>query len=117
MKIPSYLLPSLREARAAGRPCGLLVLALAAWLRSLRGSDLAGAPLAVDDPRADALTTLARHGGDDPRPVLGARSVFGDLVEDRVLVQQLADTLQVLSDRGLEAAGRTCAASARSAAA
>jgi fructuronate reductase/mannitol 2-dehydrogenase len=108
VKMPSYLLPSLREALTQGRPHGLLLLALAAWLRALRGSDLSGAPLLVDDPRADLLTALARHGADDPRPLLGARSIFGDLVDDSHLVRRLADTLHVLSRDGLEAAARAC---------
>lgn len=48
----SYLLPSLVEARTQGRPHALLTMALAAWLRYLRGYDFDGRPLSVEDPRA-----------------------------------------------------------------
>ena len=41
-KISSFLLPSLHEAIAQGRPHTLLMLALAGWARYLRGYDLKG---------------------------------------------------------------------------
>jgi mannitol-1-phosphate/altronate dehydrogenase len=109
VKMPSYLLPSLREARAQGRQAPLLVLAVAGWLKYLRGADLAGQPLEVQDPKAQNLVALAQAGGDDPRRVLGARSVFGDLVEDGALVQELGWALRTLSRDGLGAALRDAA--------
>jgi mannitol-1-phosphate/altronate dehydrogenase len=108
VKMPSYLLPSLHEARATVRPSGLLVLALAGWLRYLRGTDLTGRPLAVVDPEGDALQALAKRGLDDPRPVLGVRSIFGDLVDDRPLVAELEEVLRTLSAEGLDAALQVC---------
>jgi fructuronate reductase/mannitol 2-dehydrogenase len=104
VKMPSYLLPSLREAREHGRPRAMLVLAVAAWLLYLRGADLAGQPIEVVDPRADELCGLARQGGDDPRVLLGLRSVFGSLRDDPQLVAEIGDALRVLSHYGLEAA-------------
>ena len=104
VKMPSYLLPSLREARQSGRPRAMLVLALAAWLQYLRGADLAGRPIEVVDPRADELSRSARQGDDDPRPLLGLRSVFGSLGDDAQLVAEIGDALRVLSSAGLQAA-------------
>jgi mannitol 2-dehydrogenase len=104
VKMPSYLLPSLQEASATGRPRALLVLALAGWLRYLRGVDLAGHPIEVSDPRADALQALVREGGDDPRPILRERSIFGDLGDDERLVDEVQTALRTLSHDGLEAA-------------
>lgn len=117
VKMPSYLLPSLREAREQGRPQPMLVLAVAAWLLYLRGADLAGRPIEVVDPRADALCGLAREGGDDPRVVLGLRSVFGSLGDDPQLVAELGDALRVLSRYGLEAAVEACGSTVETAAA
>jgi fructuronate reductase/mannitol 2-dehydrogenase len=77
-KIASYLLPSVQAARTAGRSYDLLALAVAGWVRFLRGYDAAGRPVPADDPRRD-LMELARRGGTDPRPVLLDRAVFGDL--------------------------------------
>ena len=42
-KVPAYLLPSLRQALDQDRPRGHLVLALACWMRFLRGEDHDGA--------------------------------------------------------------------------
>ncbi len=103
-KMPSYLLPSLHEARAQGRPHRLLVLALAAWMRYLRGTDLAGQPIEVEDPRADELCALAQEGGDDPRPLLQCRDIFGDLADDERFVATLSEALRTLSGSGFAAA-------------
>ena len=99
-KMPHHLLPSLQEALAAGRPHALLTLAVAAWFRYLLGTDVDGLPIAIDDPRADELTALARAGGTDPRPLLGVRSIFGDLGENPVFVAELADALDRLDRDG-----------------
>ncbi|MPQ98970.1 mannitol dehydrogenase family protein [Modestobacter sp. I12A-02628] len=107
-KMPSYLLPSLREAREQGRPHGLLVLAVAAWLRYLRGTDLQGRPLQVQDAHAERLGELARQGGDDPRPLLGERSVFGRLGDDEELVAEIGETLAALSRDGVAATVAAC---------
>jgi fructuronate reductase/mannitol 2-dehydrogenase len=101
--MPHHLLPSLREARAQGRPHRLLTLALAGWLQYLRGRDERGAPLVVDDPLAERLQALARAGGTDPRPVLGLRSVFGDLADDDAFVTELRETLERLASDGVRA--------------
>ncbi|WP_138757078.1 mannitol dehydrogenase family protein [Modestobacter altitudinis] len=117
VKMPSYLLTSLREAREQGRPSSMLLLAVAAWLLYLRGADLAGRPIEVVDPRAEELCRLARAGGDDPRLVLGLRSVFGSLEDDPRLVDELGDVLRVLSRHGLEAAVGACGSTVRTVAA
>ena len=101
-KMPHHLLPSLREALAENRPHALLTLALAAWLRYLRGTDLAGRPVVVEDARAATLTALARRGGGDPRPLLGLREVFGDLGDDAGLVAELESALDSLDRYGVE---------------
>ncbi|MCW2616303.1 MAG: Mannitol dehydrogenase domain protein [Frankiales bacterium] len=107
-KIPTYLLPSLQEAVQRRAPQRLLVLSVAAWMRYLRGSDLAGNPIELQDARAEALQALALRGQDDPRPLLGARSVFGSLGDHPDVVAELADALRVLSHDGLAAALARC---------
>jgi fructuronate reductase/mannitol 2-dehydrogenase len=102
-KMAHHLLPSLREALGQGRPRGLLTLALAAWLRYLRGTDVAGRPIAVEDARAATLSALARAGGADPRPLLAVEQVFGDLGSFPQLVDDLAAALERLDAHGVEA--------------
>ncbi|HEX2128992.1 MAG TPA: mannitol dehydrogenase family protein [Solirubrobacterales bacterium] len=101
-KVPEYLLPSLVEARASGRPFELLALALAAWLRYLRGFDIDGERIAIRDERLETLRPLARAGGSDPRPLLSVRSVFGDLVEDEFAVATIERALRAIDADGLE---------------
>ena len=103
-KLPAYLLPSLAEARAAGSPHPLLTLAVAGWMRYLRGADDRGRPIDVQDLRAERLCALAARGGDDPRPLLRGSGIFGDLAADEALADELATALRTLSRRGARAA-------------
>ena len=98
-KVPRHVVASIVEARAAGRPHGLLTLALAGWLRALRGYDDTGAPLPIDDPRGERLHDLAVIGGTDPRPLLSQRTLFGPLGADERFVRQLEAVLTAF-DRG-----------------
>ncbi|MCW2665675.1 MAG: mannitol dehydrogenase [Frankiales bacterium] len=108
VKMPSYVLPSLRDAIAQDRPHRLLLLVVAAWMRYLRGTDLAGNPVTVEDPRAEALQALVRQGGSDPRPLLGMRSVFGRLGDDPRVVEGVTELLRLLDEQGLPAALQAC---------
>ncbi|MDQ4102971.1 MAG: mannitol dehydrogenase family protein [Actinomycetota bacterium] len=100
-KVPAYLLPSLREALAQGRPAELLTLAVAGWFRYLRAVDLDGKPITVEDARADRLQALAWAGGDDPRPLLAVREVFGDLGDAPGFVTALQRMLGLINRHGL----------------
>jgi mannitol-1-phosphate/altronate dehydrogenase len=100
-KMPSYLLPSIAEARAQQRPTTLLTLALAAWMRYLRGYDLQGCALTVEDQRADQLTGAAKTGLSDPRPLLSLRDIFGHLGEDVEFVSALETMLRDIDRVGL----------------
>ncbi len=103
-RMPKFLLPSISEARASGRPYRLLTLAVAGWFRYLRGVDEQGAPIPLDDSMAGILQPLAMHGGDDPRPLLGVHSLFGDMVHDQEFVTALSEALHVVSTQGARAA-------------
>ncbi|MEU9554307.1 mannitol dehydrogenase family protein [Streptomyces fumanus] len=92
-KMHDYLLPSLHAAYAQDRPRARLALAVAAWLRYLRGTDLDGAPIDVQDARAGELREAALRGGDDPGPLLALRDVFGGLADDAGSVAVLRGAL------------------------
>lgn len=100
VKMPSYLLPSLHDAVARGTRRDLLVLSVAAWFRYLRGTDLHGKRIEIVDPRAESLQTVAARGGNDPRPLLGMRSIFDGLADNPTLVAELAAALAALDQRG-----------------
>ena len=80
-KIPNYLLPSVRAAMEAGRPHRLLCLAVAGWLRFLRGHDYAGEEVPIQGPRPD-LVPIAQEAGGDAAPLLSERSVFDHIGQD-----------------------------------
>jgi mannitol-1-phosphate/altronate dehydrogenase len=92
-KMPSYLLPSLREARAENRRCTLLILAVASWFRYLRGYDYQGRPIVIEDRRGRQLKALACAGGADPLPLLRETDIFGDLSRDVTLIESLEQML------------------------
>jgi len=115
--MPAYLLPSIADARTRGRPHPLLTLAVAAWLRFLRGTDCAGRPLEVRDALVDELQPLALSGGTDPRPLLAQRSVFGTLAGDEAFAAAVEHDLLAMERHGVHAAledrlGQTMAAAA-----
>jgi fructuronate reductase/mannitol 2-dehydrogenase len=104
VKMPGYLLPSLTEALDQDRPSELLTLAVAGWIRHLRGVDGAGRPVEVDDPLRDTLVPLARAAGADPRALLAVRAVFGDLGDRPEFVAALGGALARLDRHGVRAA-------------
>jgi fructuronate reductase/mannitol 2-dehydrogenase len=109
VKVPSYVLPALQVALDQDRPRGHLVLALAAWLRYLRGEDYAGSPITIEDVRAEQLQPLAAASGTDPRSLLTQHEVFGGLGEDARLTAEVEAALRSLEEGPLEAAARLAA--------
>jgi fructuronate reductase/mannitol 2-dehydrogenase len=98
-KIPNYLLPSVRAALDDDRPHGLLVLAIAGWMRFLRGYDYAGEEMPVQGPRMH-LIDIAKKAGSDPRPLLAEEDVFGGLGSDQHLIGELQGALRALDETG-----------------
>jgi len=111
-KMPSYLLPSLHEALDRQSPHGLLTLAVAAWMRYLRGTDLQGRAVVVEDAHGRLLQRLAVDGGDDPRPLLSQTGIFGELRSNPGFVESLRVALTRLGRDGLPAALRAAGADA-----
>ena len=103
-KLVTHVLPSLREARALGRPHGLLTLAVAGWCRYLRGMDERGRPIAVDDPLGTPLARLAPAAGGDPAALLRQRSIFGELGTDRAFGVSVRNALHEIDRRGVRGA-------------
>ena len=99
-KMPAYLLPSLSEALERDRPRARLVLALAGWVRYLRGFDLDGNRIEVDDVLADRLRPLARIADHNPQRLLAETEVFGDLGSSDELATELGTALRALDQLG-----------------
>lgn len=78
----------------------LLALALAGWIRRVRGIDETGQPIDVRHPLAPMLRDKAIEGGPDPGPVLSIRQLFGTLGDDERLVTPLNHWLSALYRHG-----------------
>ncbi len=113
-KLPARLVAPLREHLAAGRRPRWLVLALAGWMRYVAAErDDAGAPLPLDDPRADALRHVRARAG-SPSAVVDALlrldGVFGrnwpDAAELPELRAALTEDVTALTRHGVRDALR-----------
>ena len=81
----NILVDPIRARLQSGGGIDLLALALAAWLRRVRGVDEQGAPIDVRHPLAAELREKAEQGGPDPRPLLGITALFGDFAQNPAL--------------------------------
>jgi mannitol 2-dehydrogenase len=98
-----YLLDPIRDRLRGSASIDLLSLALAAWMRRVRGVDEAGAPIDVRHPLAAELKARAIEGGPDPRPLLGITALFGDLGQDARLQAATGKGLAALYQLGAAA--------------
>ncbi|UQX12099.1 mannitol dehydrogenase family protein [Candidatus Mycobacterium methanotrophicum] len=104
-KISSFLLPSLQEAIAQGRSHTLLMLALAGWARYLRGYDLKGGKIRIQDPESELLTRLATTAGNDPGPLLRHQMFIG-LRSVPTFKERIGDMIADIDERGVLSAMR-----------
>jgi mannitol 2-dehydrogenase len=96
----NYLLDPIRDRLAASASVDLLALALAAWMRRVRGVDEAGKAIDVRHPLATELRERAIAGNGDPAPLFGLTALFGDLGSDPRLAEPTGRWLASLYDVG-----------------
>ncbi|WP_116091856.1 mannitol dehydrogenase family protein [Sphingomonas crusticola] len=96
----NLLLDPLRDRLRRGEGIELLALALAAWLRRVRGEDEQHRPVAVSHPLASLLREKALEGGADPLPLLSITSLFGEVGEHPVLHREVGRWLASLYQYG-----------------
>jgi mannitol-1-phosphate/altronate dehydrogenase len=99
----NILVDPIRDRLRSGASVELLALALAAWLRRVRGEDEQGQPIDVRHPLAEELRAKAIEGGPDPRPLLAMTQLFGDTGADARLVDPVARWLASLYAKGASA--------------
>jgi len=96
----NILVDPIRDRLRADQPIELLALALAAWLRRVRGEDERGQPIDVRHPLAALLREKAIEGGPDPRPLLGITQLFGETGADAHLIEPVGRWLASLYAKG-----------------
>ncbi len=106
-KLPQRLLAPIRERLVRGQPIPALALAVAAWMRHVRGTAEDGRAIPLADPMAARLAAVAAGAGDAERLVSGLlamREVFGeDLPQDSRFTAPLIAALRALLARGTRA--------------
>jgi mannitol 2-dehydrogenase len=82
----NVLVDPIRDRLKSTGGVDLLALALAAWMRRMRGEDEAGGKIDVRHPLADELRTKAIEGNGDPLPILMIERLFGELAHNASFV-------------------------------
>ena len=102
-RIPTWLLPVVRENLVAGRSVRLSAAIVASWARYAEGVDEQGAPIEVVDRLREPLMRAAAQHDADPLAFLRDRSLFGDLVDDPRFVEPYTEALDALHRVGARA--------------
>jgi fructuronate reductase/mannitol 2-dehydrogenase len=99
----NVLVDPIRDRLRDGASVDLLALALAAWLRRVRGEDEQGQTIDIRHPLADLLRERAIAGGEDPAPLLGIAQLFGEMGTDPRLLGPVGRWLGMLYRDGSRA--------------
>jgi mannitol 2-dehydrogenase len=98
----NILVDPIRDRLRAGLSVELLALALAAWLRRVRGEDEQGHPIDIRHPLAEQLRAKAIEGGPDPSPLLAMTELFGATGTDPSLREPVGRSLASLYTLGVQ---------------
>ena len=90
---PGFLLPTLREALAAGTPIDGLALAEALWARMCQGTREDGSQIEANDPLWHQLQPVAEAARAAPALWLEQRQIYGDLADDPRLTDTFSNWL------------------------
>jgi mannitol 2-dehydrogenase len=99
-KMSQFVLPSLREAIAQGRPHTLLMLAVAGWARYMRGHDLKGRKFSIEDSQAIPVIRLATMASSNPDPLL-RHEMFDEVRAVPGFADRLGDMIADIDERGV----------------
>jgi mannitol 2-dehydrogenase len=101
---PKFIVPSIRDALAAGHKAEGLTLLSALWCRYCYGETEAGEQIAPNDPNWDALQTRARQARFNPAVWIAMEPVYGDLAQNAGFVARFVEALNYVWAHGVEAA-------------
>jgi mannitol 2-dehydrogenase len=99
-KIAQFVMPSLQEAVAQGRPHTLLMLAVAGWARYMRGHDLEGRKISLEDSQAIPVVKLANMASSNPDPLL-EHEMFAEVRAVPGFAERLGDMIADIDARGV----------------
>jgi mannitol 2-dehydrogenase len=99
-RIPTFLLPVVREQLAAGGDITRSAAVVASWARYAEGVDEQGNPIDVVDKLKDQLTAAAQRQRSEPDAFIQIRSIFGDLADNEQFAGAYLAALNSLHDKG-----------------
>ena len=102
-RIPTWLVPVIRENLAAGRDVTLSAAVVASWARYAEGVDEQGEPIEIVDQLADTVQRLAAQQRDDPLAFVKNRELFGDLAGEQDFTEPYLNALNSLHSKGSRA--------------
>jgi len=102
-RIPTWLMPVVREQLAAAGEVDACALVVASWARYAEGVDERGEPIAVVDRRREARMAAAARQHEEPTAFLADRVLFGDAVDEPRFVQPYTWALRSLHEHGARA--------------
>lgn len=100
---PKFILPSLRDALAAGGSIEGLALVSALWCRYCHGTTDSGMTIPPNDPTWDDLRHRAASAREKPEAWLDMTAVYGDLSTNPRFAQSFAAALGQLWNTGTQA--------------
>lgn len=99
-----FILPTLRDALAAGTPTDGLALSQAIWARMCEGTREDGTQIEPNDPIWDKVHAAAVAAKTDPQAWLGQKDLYGDLGQNAGFQAQFSGWLKLIWADGVEAA-------------
>jgi mannitol 2-dehydrogenase len=102
-RIPTWLVPVIRENVAAGRDVPLSAAVVASWARYAEGVDEQGEPIEIVDQLADTVRRLAAEQQEDPLAFVKNRELFGDLANEPAFTEPYLNVLDSLHSSGARA--------------
>ena len=102
-RIPTWLVPVIRERLADDGDVTLSAAIIASWARDAEGVDEQGAELTIVDRLADERKDAAAKQSDEPLAFVRSTVLFGDLADDARFTEPSLDALRSLHERGATA--------------
>ncbi len=98
---PKFIVPSIRDALAAGGSITGLALVSALWCRYCAGTQDDGTEIPPNDPNWDMLQPLALSARVNPQLWLdGLRTIYGEVADDTRFAAAFGNALRQLWDQG-----------------
>lgn len=114
-RIPTWMVPVIREQLDAGGEVRLCAAIVASWARYAEGTDEDCRPIEVVDRLRDRVVAAARRDRQEPGAFLDDRELFGDLRDDSRFVDAYVEAVGLIRDLGAREAMRRIVGEAASA--